>query len=77
MTQQIARYTVGERVTILVGSHAGDVANVEHVVWSERDRCHYFYLEQPAKAEQPPRKLSRGYRADELGEPTLDVDTLG
>jgi hypothetical protein len=30
------------------------------VVWSERDRCHYFYLEQPA------RKLSRGYRADEL-----------
>ena len=71
MTQQIARFTVGERVTILVGSHAGDIANVEHVVWSERDRCHYFYL------EQPPKKLSRGYRADELGEPTLDVDTLG
>jgi hypothetical protein len=71
MTQQIARFTVGERVTILVGSHAGDVANVEHVVWSERDRCHYFYL------EQPPKKLSRGYRADELGEPTLDLDSLG
>jgi hypothetical protein len=71
MTQQIARYAVGESVTILVGSHAGDVAQVEHVVWSERDRCHYFYL------EQPPRKLSRGYRADELGAPTLDVDTLG
>ena len=71
MTQQIARFTVGERVTILVGSHAGDIANVEHVVWSDRDRCHYFYL------EQPPKKLSRGYRADELGEPTLDVDTLG
>ena len=71
MTQQIARFAVGERVTILVGSHAGDVANVEHVVWSERDRCHYFYL------EQPPKKLSRGYRADELGEPTIDLDTLG
>jgi hypothetical protein len=71
MTQQIARFAVGEKVTILVGSHAGDVANVEHVVWSERDRCHYFYL------EQPPKKLSRGYRADELGEPTLDIDTLG
>jgi len=71
MTQQIARFTVGERVTILVGSHAGDVASVEHVVWSERDRCHYFYL------EQPPKKLSRGYRADELGEPTLDLDSLG
>lgn len=71
MTQQIARFSVGERVTILVGSHAGDVANVEHVVWSERDRCHYFYL------EQPPKKLSRGYRADELGEPTLDLDSLG
>ena len=60
MTQQIARFAVGERVTILVGSHAGDVANVEHVVWSERDRCHYFYLVQPT------RKLSRGYRGDEL-----------
>jgi len=71
MTQQIARFAVGEKVTILVGSHAGDVANVEHVVWSERDRCHYCYL------EQPPKKLSRGYRADELGEPTLDIDTLG
>jgi len=70
MTQQIARYAVGERVTILVGSHAGDVANVEHVVWSERDRCHYFYL------EQPPKKLSRGYRADELGEPTIDFGKI-
>ncbi len=56
----IARFAVGETVTVLVGSHAGDRATVEHVVWSERDRCHYFYLEQPGK------KLSRGYRADEL-----------
>jgi hypothetical protein len=62
MTQDIARFAVGETVTILVGSHAGDHAAVEHVVWSERDRCHYFYLVQPAK------KLSRGYRADELAE---------
>jgi hypothetical protein len=62
MTQSIARFSVGETVTILVGSHAGDHAAVEHVVWSERDRCHYFYLVQPA------RKLSRGYRADELAE---------
>jgi hypothetical protein len=62
MTQGIARFAVGETVTILVGSHAGDHAAVEHVVWSERDRCHYFYLVQPA------RKLSRGYRADELAE---------
>ena len=62
MTQDIARFSVGETVTILVGSHAGDHAAVEHVVWSERDRCHYFYLVQPA------RKLSRGYRADELAE---------
>ncbi len=69
--QQIARFNVGEKVTILVGSHAGDVAIVEHVVWSDRDRCHYFYL------HQPPKKLSRGYRADEIGEPTLDLDTLG
>jgi len=65
-----ARYTVGEKVTILVGSHAGDMAAVEHVVWSDRDRCHYFYL------VQPPKKLSRGYRADELGEPTIDLDSL-
>ena len=62
MTQGIARFAVGETVTIVVGSHAGDHAAVEHVVWSERDRCHYFYLVQPA------RKLSRGYRADELAE---------
>jgi len=58
----IARFQVGQTVTVLVGSHAGDHASVEHVVWSERDRCHYFYLEQPGK------KLSRGYRADELAE---------
>ncbi len=59
---RIARFTVGETVTILVGSHAGDQAIVEHVVWSERDHCHYFYL------HQPPKKLSRGYRADELAD---------
>ena len=28
-----ARYQVGENVTILVGSHAGDAATVEHVVY--------------------------------------------
>ncbi len=66
---QTARFGVGDTVTILVGSHAGDQAAVEHVVWSERDRCHYFYLEQPGK------KLSRGYRADELAEGL--GDTLG
>ncbi len=71
MTDQAARYTVGEKVTILVGSHAGDSALVEHVVWSERDRCHYFYLKQPS------RRLSRGYRADELAEGRADIDTLG
>jgi hypothetical protein len=75
MTQQVARFTVGEKVTILVGSHAGDLALVEHVVWSDRDRCHYFYLHQPTN--EPPKKLSRGYRADEIGEPTLDLDSLG
>ena len=32
------------------------------MVWSDRDHCHYFYLEQPGK------KLSRGYRADELAD---------
>jgi hypothetical protein len=57
-----ARFAVGDTVTVLVGSHAGDHASVEHVVWSERDHCHYFYLQQPGK------KLSRGYRADELAE---------
>ncbi len=31
-------------------------------MWSERDRCHYFYLHQEH------RKLSRGYRADELSD---------
>ena len=45
--------------------------SVEHVVWSERDRCHYFYLVQ----HDPPRKLSRGYRADELADGL--GDTLG
>ena len=62
----ISRFQVGQTVTVLVGSHAGDTASVEHVVWSERDRCHYFYLEQPG------RKLSRGYRADELAEELAD-----
>jgi hypothetical protein len=66
---RVARFAPAEIVTILVGSHAGDQANVEHVVWSARDRCHYFYLQQPAK------KLSRGYRADELAEGM--GDTLG
>lgn len=62
MSSSDARFTVGQQVTILVGSHAGDQASVEHAVWSDRDRCHYFYLEQPGK------KLSRGYRAEELAE---------
>ena len=66
---RIARFAVGEKVTVLVGSKAGEQATVEHVVWSDRDRCHYFYLEQPA------RKLSRGYRADELADGS--ADTLG
>ena len=57
-----ARFSVGAPVTVLVGSKAGEHANVEHVVWSEKDQCHYFYL------TQPDRKLSRGYRADELAE---------
>jgi hypothetical protein len=57
-----ARFATGDTVTVLVGSKAGEHATVEHVVWSERDRCHYFYLQQPH------RKLSRGYRADELAE---------
>jgi hypothetical protein len=64
---RVARFEVGHTVTILVGSHAGDRASVEHVVWSERDRCHYFYLEQAGK------KLSRGYRADELGEAAAEL----
>jgi hypothetical protein len=59
---RIARFAVGEKVTVLVGSKAGEHATVEHVVWSERDHCHYFYLQQPE------RKLSRGYRADELAD---------
>jgi hypothetical protein len=55
-----ARFAVGDPVTVLVGSKTGEYATVEHVVWSDRDQCHYFYL------TQPDRKLSRGYRADEL-----------
>jgi hypothetical protein len=66
---RIARFAAGDAVTVLVGSWAGDHATVEHVVWSARDRCHYFYLVQAA------RKLSRGYRADELAEGS--GDTLG
>lgn len=62
-----ARFEVGQTVTILVGSHAGDRANVEYVVWSDRDHCHYFYLVQPGK------KLSRGYRGDELAEGVGDT----
>ncbi len=62
MSHRVARFAPGDLVTVLVGSWAGDHATVEHVVWSERDRCHYFYLQQEA------RKLSRGYRADELTE---------
>ena len=69
MTSHTARFVVGDTVTVLVGRKAGDHATVEHVVWSERDRCHYFYLEQPT------RKLSRGYRGDELAEGL--GDTLG
>ena len=69
MADQAARFAVSDTVTILVGSHAGDRATVEHVVWSDRDGCHYFYLVQPEK------KLSRGYLADEL---TAGAgDTLG
>jgi hypothetical protein len=59
---RIARFAVGEKVTVLVGSKAGEQATVEYVVWSDRDHCHYFYLQQPE------RKLSRGYRADELAD---------
>lgn len=55
-----APFAVGDAVTVLVGSRTGTHAAVEHVVWSERDRCHYFYL---VAGE---RKLSRNYRAEEL-----------
>lgn len=61
MTTEPARFETGQPVTILVGSHTGEHATVEYVVWSDRDRCHYFYLVQDT------RKLSRGYRAEELG----------
>ncbi len=64
-----SRFATGETVTVLTGHWAGDHATVEHVVWSERDRCHYFYLVQGG------RKMSRGYRADELAEGL--GDTLG
>jgi hypothetical protein len=66
ITSSASRFAVGDAVTILVGSHAGEPAAVEHVVWSERDGCHYFYLVQPT------RKLSRGYRADELAGRSAD-----
>jgi hypothetical protein len=62
-----ARFGVGATVTVLVGSHAGDRAQVEAVTWSERDHCHYFYLELAGK------KLSRGYRGDELAEGAADA----
>jgi len=65
----VPRFGVGELVTVLVGSKAGEHAAIEAVVWSDRDACHYFYLAQTH------RKLSRGYRADELGE--RNGDTLG
>lgn len=57
-----ARFEVGAKVTVLAGSKTGEPAEVEHVVWSDRDHCHYFYL----KSDRV--KLSRGYRADELAE---------
>jgi hypothetical protein len=63
----IPRFSVGDTVTVLVGSKAGEHASIEYVVWSDRDHCHYFYLEQPG------RKLSRGYRADELTQGLGDV----
>ena len=69
--QRIARFSVGDTVTVRVGSKAGEHAEVEYAVWSERDQCHYFYLVQ----HDPPRKLSRGYRADELAAGL--GDTLG
>lgn len=62
-TSRVARFAAGDAVTVAVGSHAADRATVEHVVWSDKDQCHYFYLIQEA------RKLSRGYRADELADP--------
>jgi hypothetical protein len=65
----VPRFVVGETVTVLIGTKAGEHAAIEYVVWNERDHCHYFYLTQPH------RKLSRGYRADELGEGL--GDTLG
>ena len=40
----IARFAIGDPVTILVGSKTGEHAFVEYVVWSKRDHCRYFYL---------------------------------
>lgn len=71
MTSRAARFAVGDSVTVLVGSKAGELAQVEYVIWSERDRCHYFYLKQDV------RRLSRGYRGDEVAEGKVDVDTFG
>jgi hypothetical protein len=65
----IPKFGIGELVTVLIGSKAGEHAAVEYVVWNERDACHYFYLAQAH------RKLSRGYRADELTEG--NGETLG
>jgi hypothetical protein len=67
LSSRVARFAVGDHVTVLVGSKAGEYATVEYVVWSDRDACHYFYLMQPT------RKLSRGYRADELTEGLADA----
>ncbi|MDQ3364840.1 MAG: hypothetical protein M3680_05370 [Myxococcota bacterium] len=66
LSSRVARFVAGDKVTVLVGSKAGEYATVEHVVWSDRDGCHYFYLVQPT------RKLSRGYLADELAEGLAD-----
>ncbi|MBL0212922.1 MAG: hypothetical protein IPQ07_03490 [Myxococcales bacterium] len=72
-SSRAARFEAGETVTVLVGSWAGDHATVEHVVWSEKDRCHYFYLTSAVRLDG--KKMSRGYRADELAEGY--GDTLG
>jgi hypothetical protein len=60
MSTRVAKFPVSSTVTVLVGSKTGTVAMVESVAWSERDQCYYFYL------VQPDRKLSRGYKSDEL-----------
>ncbi|MBA3820703.1 MAG: hypothetical protein H0X17_17565 [Deltaproteobacteria bacterium] len=66
LSSRVARFVAGDNVTVLVGSKEGEYATVEHVVWSDRDQCHYFYLVQPT------RKLSRGYLVDELSEGLAD-----